>query len=141
MPNQNTRTYVCNSRVKLDGDMYEGGDDIELTQSQAAQMLENPTPSISEKPSQQSNVVPLNSDANANDESGADDNANTDNEKPKLSKEEQKQKIVDVIKTLDPEDQAHFTASNKPDAKMLSEKVGFNVSAKWRDAIWAELQG
>jgi len=124
---QETKTYICESRVKLDGDDYEAGEEIELTQKQADQMFGNATPSISElKAEQKTAAKPA-------------DNAKPDNTQPELS-DEQTQKIIEVINTLDKDDKAHFTASNKPDAKVLSEKCGFNVSAKLRDVIWAELQ-
>jgi hypothetical protein len=47
--------------------------------------------------------------------------------------------ITDVMLALDPADEAHFTKSGKPDAKVLSEKCGFLVSASERDELWAAI--
>ena len=48
--------------------------------------------------------------------------------------------VAGAIAGLDPDDKAHFTKSGKPDAKALSEVVGFSVSAKARDAAWSAYQ-
>jgi hypothetical protein len=46
--------------------------------------------------------------------------------------------VLDVIATLDPADEAHYTAGGVPDARVLTDKCGFNVSASMRDEMYAE---
>ena len=57
---------------------------------------------------------------------------------PELTDEQKFEKLCKAIEGLNPEDEAHFTQSGKPDANVLGEKCGFDVSAKLRDAAWAE---
>ena len=49
-------------------------------------------------------------------------------------------KIVALIGELDLQDQNVMTKSNKPDAGVLSEMLGENVSAQERDVAWQEFQ-
>lgn len=44
-----------------------------------------------------------------------------------------------AIGKLNPDDKAHWTSKGLPDAKVLSEHVGFNVSAKQRNEIYAAM--
>lgn len=48
--------------------------------------------------------------------------------------------IVEAGK-LDPENEAHFTKSGVPDARVLTERCGFMVTADLRDEAWAAVQG
>ena len=50
-------------------------------------------------------------------------------------------RIAEVIGTLDLSDPAHVTASGKPDATVLSELLGWRVSAEERDRAWDEVSG
>lgn len=54
----------------------------------------------------------------------------TDENNPKMDT------IMETIRGLDFDDVANTTQSGKPDATVLTEKCGFNVSAKERDAAW-----
>jgi len=49
--------------------------------------------------------------------------------------------IKATIEQLDLSDQTHVTEAGKPDATVLSDLLGWQVSARERDAVWAELQG
>lgn len=53
---------------------------------------------------------------------------------------EAKQAIVDVINSLDKEDKTKWTNNGKPDARVLTELLGWEVSAKERDAIYEEME-
>ena len=55
-----------------------------------------------------------------------------------------KQKIIDAINSLDREDESKWTKGifgkgRKPDARVLTELLGWEVSAKERDQIWEEI--
>lgn len=43
------------------------------------------------------------------------------------------QEIVETIKTMDPDDDSHYTSSGKPHTAYLSEVLGKNISAAMRD--------
>ncbi|MCK7615186.1 hypothetical protein [Roseibium sediminicola] len=47
--------------------------------------------------------------------------------------------IVSAIKDLDPENEDHFTASGKPVVAEIEKRLGFEVSAEERDAVWAKV--
>ena len=48
--------------------------------------------------------------------------------------------IKATIEQLDLSDPTHVTEDGKPDATVLSDLLGWQVSAKERDAVWAELE-
>jgi len=48
--------------------------------------------------------------------------------------------IKATIEQLDLSDPSHVTEDGKPDATVLSDLLGWQVSAKERDAVWAELE-
>ena len=50
-------------------------------------------------------------------------------------------RIAEAIVGLDLSDPAHVTASGKPDATVLSELLGWRVSAEERDRAWDEVSG
>ncbi len=54
--------------------------------------------------------------------------------------DEQLAAVALAIAGMDPDDESQFTKSGKPDAKVLTEAVGFTVTAKARDALWAAHQ-
>ncbi len=49
-------------------------------------------------------------------------------------------KIIETINSFDPNDEARWTKSGKPDATVLTEALGTTVTAKERDAAWAKIQ-
>lgn len=50
-----------------------------------------------------------------------------------------KQQIINAINTLDKNDKTKWTKNKKPDANVLSEQLGWEVSAAVRDDIWNEM--
>ena len=48
--------------------------------------------------------------------------------------------IKATIGQLDLSDAAHVTEDGKPDATILSDLLGWQVLAKERDAVWAEME-
>ena len=48
--------------------------------------------------------------------------------------------IKAAIEQLDLSDQTHVTEDGKPDATVLSDLLGWQVSARERDAVWAEME-
>ena len=48
--------------------------------------------------------------------------------------------IKAAIEQLNLSDPTHVTEDGKPDATVLSDLLGWQVSAKERDAVWAELE-
>jgi len=50
------------------------------------------------------------------------------------------QLVMEAMATLDPADPAHFTKAKIPDARALSERCGFLVTAELRDRCWAAYQ-
>lgn len=59
---------------------------------------------------------------------------------PPTDPKAREQAIRDAIGGLDKNDTAHWTKSGAPDATVLTEKLGWAVSAKERDAVWAGMQ-
>lgn len=51
-----------------------------------------------------------------------------------------KQTIINAINSFDKGDKTKFTNAGKPDANVLTETLGWEVSAKERDVIWSEIQ-
>lgn len=49
-------------------------------------------------------------------------------------------RIAAVIAELDPSDESHFTRGGKPDAGVISERLGERVSAADRDRVWQSMQ-
>jgi len=49
--------------------------------------------------------------------------------------------IAAAIRRLDPEDPTHMTEGGKPDATVLSDLLGWRVSAEERDAVWEDVLG
>lgn len=48
--------------------------------------------------------------------------------------------IAEAIMQLDPNNEAHFTRSGKPEVKALAALLGENVSAAERDEVWDAMQ-
>lgn len=48
--------------------------------------------------------------------------------------------IKATIEQLDLSDPAHATEDGKPDATVLSDLLGWQVSARERDDVWAEME-
>ena len=49
--------------------------------------------------------------------------------------------ISEAIRSLDPDDEAHFTEGGKPDANVLSDRLGWRVTARERDEAWEAMRG
>ena len=60
--------------------------------------------------------------------------------KPLGDPEARRDAIKTTIKQLDLSDPTHVTEDDKPDATVLSDLLGWQVSAKERDAVWAEME-
>lgn len=50
---------------------------------------------------------------------------------------DKEQRLIEVIGTLDPDKEEHFTKSGVPQIPMLAEALGDDVSAEERDSAWA----
>ena len=59
---------------------------------------------------------------------------------PPTDADERKAAIVETISLLDKDNKEHFTNDGKPDARVLSELLGWTVSAQERDAVWGETE-
>ena len=57
-----------------------------------------------------------------------------------LTQEQQLNEVINAIDLLDLTDEANTIASGAPDAKVLTETLGFNVPAKLRDQAWKVVQ-
>jgi hypothetical protein len=55
--------------------------------------------------------------------------------------ERKAQILAAMTKILERSERDDFTAQGVPHPRVVSELCGFNVGAKERDAMWAELQG
>jgi len=60
--------------------------------------------------------------------------------KPPNAPEARRAAIKATIEQLDLSDPAYATEDGKPDATVLSDLLGWQVSARERDAVWAELE-
>jgi hypothetical protein len=60
--------------------------------------------------------------------------------KPPNDRETRRAAIKATIERLDLSDQTHVTEDGKPDATVLSDLLGWLVSAKERDDAWAEIE-
>ncbi|MBT6860529.1 MAG: hypothetical protein HOA18_17340 [Rhodospirillaceae bacterium] len=63
----------------------------------------------------------------------------TSDAKPPNGSEARRAAIKATIEQLDLSDPAHVTEGGKPDATVLSDLLGWQVSAKERDAVWSEI--
>lgn len=59
--------------------------------------------------------------------------------KPPSKPDERREAIETAIRQLDLADPIHFTEDGRPDATVLSDLLGWQVSAEERDAVWAEI--
>ena len=64
----------------------------------------------------------------------------TSDAKPPNGSEARRAAIKATIEQLDLSDPAHVTEGGKPDATVLSDLLGWLVSAKERDDAWAEIE-
>lgn len=48
-------------------------------------------------------------------------------------------KVIEAIDALEEGNDDHWTKDGKPDAKALSDRAGFTVSAELRDTAWAQV--
>jgi len=143
MTEAKTIPYICNTPIKHDGEQYAIGDPIELTEKQAAQLLlvkavhkapvELPD-NVTELPKK---TTPDQNDPNRKTEITGGGNEEQLGAEQAAARVEQ---IKAAIATLEEGNEKHWTKDGKPDASVLTEKVGSKVSAKERDAVWAEMQ-
>jgi hypothetical protein len=142
MTEQKTKTYNCESQVNHDNVLYGVGKPIEMTPGQAESLLKKgrlsdpdaePAESESDETPAPDNVVKIGEKIKSDDDEGG------------LPKEEptdpsaRAEFIKVVIIGLDKNNKDHFTNSDKPDANVLSERLGWRVSAAERDAVWDSL--
>jgi len=59
---------------------------------------------------------------------------------PPSDAQERRAAITEAIRRLDTTDPTHMTEGGKPDATVLSDLLGWRVSAEERDAAWEEVQ-
>lgn len=69
----------------------------------------------------------------------APDQNNPKRTDPPAEPDARKAAIVEAMSMLEVGNKAHFTEGGKPDARVLTDLLGWSVSAKERDAIWEEL--
>jgi len=74
----------------------------------------------------------IDADDDAESEAKAKEEAANDPEKRKAA-------IIEAIALLEPGNKEQFTNDGKPDARELSDLLGWTVSAQERDAIWEEV--
>ncbi len=60
--------------------------------------------------------------------------------KPSLTHEQKIGEIIDTIKSLDPDDDAAWLKSGKPNPARLKSLVGYDVTAAERDEAWDAVQ-
>ncbi len=60
--------------------------------------------------------------------------------RPPNAPEARRAAIKATIEQLDLSDPAYATEDGKPDATVLSDLLGWQVSARERDAVWAEME-
>ncbi len=119
----NPVTYeVCCHNLNHDGDVYQPGEPIELTIDVAQPLLNCKPPAIC-LPVEKAELKP-------------DSNVVNLKQKPD-TQEKTAQLIEQAIKGMEVND-ANYTngGKGKPDAKVLTELLGWSVSAKERDAVW-----
>jgi len=112
--------YVCNWPVKEngetlhEGDEYQGDNTAQLLELGAIRLIEGQPqqPAATTEPSEE----------------------NTDGEALQL------QKVIYAIGQLEKGNEAHWTKTDKPEVKPLTEIVGFKVSAALRDQAWDSIQ-
>lgn len=115
---KDTRTFEVATPLRHDGERYGVGEPVEMTERQAAPLLE---------------IGAL------REPKGGADAARGTGEPP--ADAERHARLVAAIAELDPENEAHFTKGGKPECDALATVSGIeSVSAKERDAAWAEYQ-
>ncbi|HHP0485796.1 TPA: HI1506-related protein [Vibrio harveyi] len=70
----------------------------------------------------------------------SENNAQSGETSGALDANEHGMSLIDAIKTLDVDNESHFTKGGKPELKALSTILGRNVSGSERDDAWSALQ-
>lgn len=123
MSNPVKQPYTVTRRLTHDGvDYLPGGDPVELTDDQV-ELLNAGTDPV---------VIPIDDKANPDADSGSTSATPIDADQRLAA-------IKAAIAELDPDDEAHWTKDKKPDATVLSEKLGWKVKAAERDEAFSEL--
>lgn len=121
MSNPTRQPYNVTRRLTHDGvDYLPGGDPVELTDDQAEQLNTGSDPV----------VIPIDPKASPAADSGSTSATPIDADQRLAA-------IKAAIAELDPNDPAHWTKDYKPDATVLSERLGWKVKAAERDEAWA----
>lgn len=127
MSNPTKQPYTVTRRLTHDGvDYLPGGDPVELTDDQA-ELLNAGTDPV---------VIPIDDKANPDADSGSGSNSTS---ATPIDADQRLAAIKTAIAELDPNDEAHWTKDKKPDATVLSERLGWQVKAAERDQAWAEV--
>jgi len=142
MTEAKTESFICNTPIKHNGEQYVIDDPIELTDKQAAPLIDANAvhkarvelPGNVTKLQQKS--APDQNDPNRKTE------ATGGSDEEQLAAEQAAERVEQIkaaIATLEEGNYKHWTKDKKPDASVLSSIVGSKVSAAERDAVWAEL--
>ncbi len=133
-----TKTYTCDSPVNHDGKLYAIGAPIDLTDDAAESLLAlgrisappaNPVPS---------NVVNL---GDAKKGAGEADTGTPAGAGDEPTDPVVRQAAIKVaIASLDREDESLWLKSGAPDAKAVTEVLGWKVTAAERDEVWGAQQ-
>jgi len=114
--------YQVNYRLRMNGDDYEPGETISLSDKDAKPLLATNPPVIKLPPSDD-NVVAL-----------------TGSKPAPENQDERINQIQAAIIGLEKKIEANWTKDGTPDAKTLTERLGWKVSAAERNQAWMELQ-
>lgn len=134
------------SNTSVRGNPIQAGKSIWLDQSDAKRLIQlkrakeviNPGQKSLVKEEKPKSAVP-GSNFTAPENNNGDENVepeisgNADNNKNEISDDDKILLIADEIEKLDPENEEHFTNQGKPDANVLTSRLGFQVSKAMRD--------
>lgn len=109
-----TQQYTCNWRVRHNGTLHAAQASIDLDPDVDAELVASGAVSLAAASAASAPVA--------------------------LDPDEQLALVVASINQLTPGNEAHWTKGGKPECPALSERCGFAVSAKLRDAAWAQHQ-
>ena len=123
--------YLCLSPVRFDGRRYLPGENIELPEDVAAQLLGNgviePAPGKAKPPKKDPAPEPK-KDAEPEPEKD-----------PAPETPAQPTTVAEAIDRLDPENADHWTKTGTPQVPALTALLGRRVTAAERDQAWAAL--
>ena len=116
-----TEQYCCNRRVNYDNELHDAGQSIELSRKDAEPLLACGAISKPVPVALPANVTPL-------------PPATSD-----LTDEEKQQAVVNAINVLNIDLPELWLKDGRPETSALMKIVPFKVTAKMRDAAWAEV--